>query len=285
NPMSCLSAVQCHVFRHALPGVHRFSTIFAPSCRAYRQVKELLVQSHRCISHSDVEAQSIPKNIISLDPGHQGETFVKLVDRHLSFEPIDKLLAKIFDRFPEVGSLEKSMAAKYESEGRDLSVSCGVNSTIASLTVGQQYYTRGTCRCMWYDVPDSTRNMPKGTSEGMKVTSGWKGRPNGRDVRIKGTSVEREVQMEGTPEWKENLTGVFGEQEDQEGNNSTEIDTLTYHVLATYRGALQSCSNHGPELEVSSAEKTIQDAEKIEQWVNHLHLFQTPDMRVRPSER
>nr|GEZ15355.1 hypothetical protein [Tanacetum cinerariifolium] len=179
--MSCLSAVQCHVFRHALPGVHRFSTIFAPSCRAYRQVKELLVQSHRCISHSDVEAQSIPKNIISLDPGHQGETFVKLVDRHLSFEPIDKLLAKIFDRFPEVGSLEKSMAAK------------------------------------------------------MKVTSGWKGRPNGRDVRIKGTSVEREVQMEGTPEWKENLTGVFGEQEDQEGNNSTEIDTLTYHVLATYR--------------------------------------------------
>nr|GFA52255.1 hypothetical protein [Tanacetum cinerariifolium] len=32
----------------------------------------------------------------------------------------------------------------------------------------------------------------------------------------------------------ENLAGVFGEEEDQEGNNSSEIETLTYHVLATY---------------------------------------------------
>nr|GEX56361.1 hypothetical protein [Tanacetum cinerariifolium] len=147
----------------------------------------------------------------------------------------------------------------------------------------------------------------------MEVTSGWKGRPDGRDVRIKGMSVERDVKMEGRPEWKgsgleapsnrffyvcstllcsgkrmngkrkplstlqflkfpenifevlkllensvevlkilenklkslklqenqpvdglENLAGVFGEEEDQEGNNLSEIETLTYHVLATY---------------------------------------------------
>nr|GFD36689.1 hypothetical protein [Tanacetum cinerariifolium] len=47
----------------------------------------------------------------------------------------------------------------------------------------------------------------------------------------------------------------------------------------------RSCSNHDSKLEVSSAEKTIQDAEKIKQWSDHLHLFQTPDIRVRPSER
>nr|GFD40985.1 hypothetical protein [Tanacetum cinerariifolium] len=35
----------------------------------------------------------------------------------------------------------------------------------------------------------------------------------------------------------------------------------------------RSCSNHDPELEVSSVEKTIQNAEKIELWVDHLHLF------------
>nr|GFA33339.1 hypothetical protein [Tanacetum cinerariifolium] len=32
----------------------------------------------------------------------------------------------------------------------------------------------------------------------------------------------------------ENLAGVFGEEEDQEENNTLEIETLTYHVLATY---------------------------------------------------
>nr|GEZ99162.1 hypothetical protein [Tanacetum cinerariifolium] len=47
----------------------------------------------------------------------------------------------------------------------------------------------------------------------------------------------------------------------------------------------RSCSNHDSELEVSSAEKTIQDAEKIKRWSDHLHLFQTPDIRVCPSER
>nr|GFC82331.1 hypothetical protein [Tanacetum cinerariifolium] len=47
----------------------------------------------------------------------------------------------------------------------------------------------------------------------------------------------------------------------------------------------RSCSNHDPELEVSSVEKTIQNAEKIELWVDHQHLFQTPDMRVRPFDR
>ncbi|GJX58759.1 hypothetical protein Tco_0290149 [Tanacetum coccineum] len=38
--------------------------------------------------------------------------------------------------------------------------------SIASSTIGQQYYTGGTCRRMWYDGPDLTGHMPKGTSEG-----------------------------------------------------------------------------------------------------------------------
>nr|GFA99918.1 hypothetical protein [Tanacetum cinerariifolium] len=33
----------------------------------------------------------------------------------------------------------------------------------------------------------------------------------------------------------------------------------------------RSGSNHDPELEVFEAERTIQDAERIEQWVDHLH--------------
>nr|GFB71853.1 hypothetical protein [Tanacetum cinerariifolium] len=45
------------------------------------------------------------------------------------------------------------------------------------------------------------------------------------------------------------------------------------------------CSNHDPVLVVSLARKTIQDAEKFEQWVDLLHLFQTPDVRVPPSDR
>nr|GFB96580.1 hypothetical protein [Tanacetum cinerariifolium] len=36
---------------------------------------------------------------------------------------------------------------------------------------------------------------------------------------------------------------------------------------------------------VSTAEKTIQDAERIEQEVDLLHLFQTPDVRVLQSEK
>nr|GFD27174.1 hypothetical protein [Tanacetum cinerariifolium] len=40
------------------------------------------------------------------------------------------------------------------------------------------------------------------------------------------------------------------------------------------------CSNHDPVLVVSLAGKTIQDAEKFKQWVDLLHLFQTPDVRV-----
>nr|GEY00089.1 hypothetical protein [Tanacetum cinerariifolium] len=39
----------------------------------------------------------------------------------------------------------------------------------------------------------------------------------------------------------------------------------------------RSCSNHNPELEVSSVEKTIQNAERIELRVGHRHLFQTLD--------
>nr|GFB89394.1 hypothetical protein [Tanacetum cinerariifolium] len=45
------------------------------------------------------------------------------------------------------------------------------------------------------------------------------------------------------------------------------------------------CSNHDPVLVVSLARKTIQDAEKFEQWADLLHLFQTPDVRVPPSDR
>nr|GEX82288.1 PRA1 family protein E [Tanacetum cinerariifolium] len=34
------------------------------------------------------------------------------------------------------------------------------------MIVGQQYYTEGTCERKWYDGPDPTRHMLKGTSEG-----------------------------------------------------------------------------------------------------------------------
>nr|GEZ12194.1 hypothetical protein [Tanacetum cinerariifolium] len=57
------------------------------------------------------------------------------------------------------------------------------------------------------------------------------------------------------------------------------------------RSLLMKCANgmirrpRLSELEVSSVEKTIQNAKRIELWVDHLHLFQTPDMRVRPSDR
>nr|GFB96273.1 hypothetical protein [Tanacetum cinerariifolium] len=40
-----------------------------------------------------------------------------------------------------------------------------------------------------------------------------------------------------------------------------------------------------PVLEVSLAGKTIQDAKKFEQLVDLLHMFQTPNVRVRPSDR
>nr|GEX14598.1 retrovirus-related Pol polyprotein from transposon TNT 1-94 [Tanacetum cinerariifolium] len=52
-----------------------------------------------------------------------------------------------------------------ESEGRYSSPLCGINShnlSIASLTVGQQYYTGRTCWRMWYDGPDPTRYIPNG---------------------------------------------------------------------------------------------------------------------------
>nr|GFA56852.1 hypothetical protein [Tanacetum cinerariifolium] len=45
------------------------------------------------------------------------------------------------------------------------------------------------------------------------------------------------------------------------------------------------CSNHDPVLVVSLAGRTIQDVEKFEQWVDLLHLFQTPDVRVPPSDK
>nr|GEV82368.1 hypothetical protein [Tanacetum cinerariifolium] len=64
------------------------------------------------------------------------------------------------------------------------------------------------------------------------------------------------------------------------------VSTLSRFIikLEKSKGLARSCSNHDPELEVSSAEKTIQDAEKIEQWFDHLHLFQTPDIKVCPSK-
>nr|GEX86497.1 reverse transcriptase domain-containing protein [Tanacetum cinerariifolium] len=43
-------------------------------------------------------------------------------------------------------------------------------------------------------------------------------------------------------------------------------------------------SNHDPVLVVSLAGRTVQDAEKFEQWVDLLHLFQTPDVRVPLSD-
>ncbi|GKC74672.1 hypothetical protein Tco_1120555 [Tanacetum coccineum] len=48
------------------------------------------------------------------------------------------------------------------------------------------------CRCMWYDGPDPTRHIPKGTIEGyLNVLTSfgvqWKGRSNGRHVRMEGT--------------------------------------------------------------------------------------------------
>ncbi|GKD83130.1 hypothetical protein Tco_1349969, partial [Tanacetum coccineum] len=57
-------------------------------------------------------------------------------------------------------------------EGQYISASCGIdwhNLSIASLTVGQQYYTGETCRRMWYDGPDPTGHMLKGTSEGSRL--------------------------------------------------------------------------------------------------------------------
>nr|GFC39038.1 hypothetical protein [Tanacetum cinerariifolium] len=45
------------------------------------------------------------------------------------------------------------------------------------------------------------------------------------------------------------------------------------------------CSSHDPVKVVLLARKTIQDAEMFEQLVDRRHLFQTPDVRVPPSDR
>nr|GEZ78211.1 hypothetical protein [Tanacetum cinerariifolium] len=68
-------------------------------------------------------------------------------------------------------------------------------------------------------------------------------------------------------------------------NDTQALSGLYTTPSSIHRQLARSCSNHDPELEVSSVEKTIQNAERIELWVDHLHLFQTPDMKVRPSER
>nr|GEV53246.1 putative reverse transcriptase domain-containing protein [Tanacetum cinerariifolium] len=43
--------------------------------------------------------------------------------------------------------------------------------------------------------------------------------------------------------------------------------------------------SHDLVMVVSLARKTIQDAERLEHWVDLRHLFQTPDVRVPPSDR
>nr|GFD10731.1 hypothetical protein [Tanacetum cinerariifolium] len=44
------------------------------------------------------------------------------------------------------------------------------------------------------------------------------------------------------------------------------------------------CSSHDPVMVISLAGKTIQDAERFEHWVDLRHLFQTPNVRVPPSD-
>nr|GFD56426.1 hypothetical protein [Tanacetum cinerariifolium] len=44
-------------------------------------------------------------------------------------------------------------------------------------------------------------------------------------------------------------------------------------------------SKHDPIKVVSLVKKTIQDVEMFEQLVDHLHLSQTPDVGVPPSDR
>nr|GEU39983.1 hypothetical protein [Tanacetum cinerariifolium] len=70
-------------------------------------------------------------------------------------------------------------------------------------------------------------------------------------------------------------------------SSEVSVSTLSRCImkLEKSKGLARSCSNHDPELEVSSVEKTNQNAKKIELWVDHQHLFQTPDIRVRPSDR
>nr|GFA52941.1 hypothetical protein [Tanacetum cinerariifolium] len=61
--------------------------------------------------------------------------------------------------------------------------------------------------------------------------------------------------------------------------NSEPLELLTFSPLLA-----KFCSNHDPVLVVSLAGKTIQDTKKFEQWVDLLHMFQTPDVRVPPSD-
>ncbi|GJR61852.1 hypothetical protein Tco_1504014, partial [Tanacetum coccineum] len=151
------------------------------------------VQTHRCIGHIDVEAQSIPKNIISSDPSHQGETFVKLVERHLSFEPIVKLLATIFDEVPEVGSLEKSMASKAKTDEPACIAPKGIIHLRADepKEMSQRAWHQKAKLYLFADHSSKEKVRPDGRDVRMERTHEWKVRPDERDVR-----------MEGTPEWK-----------------------------------------------------------------------------------
>nr|GFD00545.1 hypothetical protein [Tanacetum cinerariifolium] len=58
--------------------------------------------------------------------------------------------------------------------------------------------------------------------------------------------------------------------------------SMTEHFLEKLA---KFCSSYDPVLVVSLAGKTIQDAERFEQLVDLRHLFQTPDVRVPPSDR
>nr|GFB11205.1 hypothetical protein [Tanacetum cinerariifolium] len=63
-------------------------------------------------------------------------------------------------------------------------------------------------------------------------------------------------------------------------SSGVSVSTLSRFIMKLEKSkGVRSCSNHDPELEVSSVEKTIQNAEKIELRVDHLHLFQTPNMK------
>nr|GEY80322.1 hypothetical protein [Tanacetum cinerariifolium] len=67
--------------------------------------------------------------------------------------------------------------------------------------------------------------------------------------------------------------------------SGVKVSTLSQFIRKAEKstGPAKSCSIHDLELVVSFVEKTIQDAEKVLQLVDHQHLFQTLDVRALPS--
>nr|GEV88269.1 hypothetical protein [Tanacetum cinerariifolium] len=68
-------------------------------------------------------------------------------------------------------------------------------------------------------------------------------------------------------------------------NDTQALSGLYMTPSSIHRQLAGSYSNHDPELEVSAAERTIQDAKRIEQEVDLLDLFHTPDVKVLQSKR